>query len=152
MPLPCDILFEQDVAVPMSDGVKLYCDVYRPVVASTASGNRATTEVPATERVPIIMVWAPYGKHGNSELFMNELPERMGITKDMYSGYETFEGPDPAFWYVLFSRQISRVEHFHRVPKGYAVVQVDARGSWNSEGNMYFWGNNVCILSSLEKR
>lgn len=98
MPLPCNILFEQDVAVPMSDGVKLYCDIFRPAGASTALGNHVTNEVFATESVPIIMVWAPYGKHGNSELFMNELPERMGITKDMYSGYETFEGPDPAFW------------------------------------------------------
>ncbi len=32
-----------------------------------------------------------------------------------------------------------------RVEKGYAVVNIDARGSWNSEGNMYFWGNNVRI-------
>jgi hypothetical protein len=31
----------------------------------------------------------------------------------------------------------------YRVEKGYAIVNVDARGTWNSEGNMYFWGNNV---------
>lgn len=111
LPLPCDILFEQDFCVPMRDGIKLYCDVFRP---------------PHVEKVPIILVWAPYGKHGSSELFMNELPERLGIPKSTYSGYENFEGPDPAYW----------------VPKGYAIVNIDARGSWNSEGNMYYWGNN----------
>jgi predicted acyl esterase len=60
--------------------MKLCCDIFRPS---------------ADEKVPIILVWAPYGKHGNSELFLNELPERMGITMDTYSGYENFEGPDP---------------------------------------------------------
>jgi predicted acyl esterase len=86
LPLPCDILFEQDFCVPMRDGIKLYCDVFRP---------------PNVEKVPIILAWAPYGKHGNSELFLNELPERLGIPKSTYSGYENFEGPDPAYWYVL---------------------------------------------------
>jgi predicted acyl esterase len=33
----------------------------------------------------------------------------------------------------------------YRVEKGYAIVNIDARGSWNSEGNMYYWGNNVRI-------
>ncbi len=73
----------------MRDGIKLYCDVFRP---------------PNVEKVPIILVWAPYGKHGNSELFMNELPERLGIPKSTYSGYENFEGPDPAYWYFLASK------------------------------------------------
>jgi uncharacterized protein len=69
----------------MRDGVKLYCDIFRP-----------STD----KKVPIILVWAPYGKHGNSELFLSELPERMGITKATYSDYENFEGPDPAYWSV----------------------------------------------------
>ncbi len=121
--LPCDIVFTQDFAILLRDGIKIYCDIFRPL-----------TEKVNGEKVPIIMVWAPYGKHGNSELFMNELPERLGIERQTYSGYENFEGPDPAFW----------------VPRGYAVVHVDARGSWNSEGDMYFWGNNVCVVVFCE--
>jgi hypothetical protein len=31
------------------------------------------------------------------EIVLNELPERMGITMDTYSGYENFEGPNPAY-------------------------------------------------------
>ena len=31
MPLPCDVLFEQDVFVPLRDGSRLCVDVFRPV-------------------------------------------------------------------------------------------------------------------------
>ncbi len=75
----------------MRDGVKLYCDIYRP--------GTTLDETPATNgKVPIILVYAPYGKQGNSELFLPHLPERLGISRDFYSGYENFEGPDPAYW------------------------------------------------------
>lgn len=47
---PVDTVFEQDVAVPMRDGVKLYCDIFRP---KGKSG------------IPAILVWSPYGKGGN---------------------------------------------------------------------------------------
>lgn len=87
--LPCDIILEKDFTVPMRDGIKLYCDIYRPNTQVSDSKN---------EKVPIILVYAPYGKEGNSELFLNELPERLGVKKEDYSGYENFEGPDPAYW------------------------------------------------------
>src|SRR5262249_7573887 len=48
-PLPCDILFEQDVAVQMRDGTTIYVDIYRPVDG---------TDMPA------IIGWSPYGKQG----------------------------------------------------------------------------------------
>lgn len=83
---PCDIVFEQDFTVHMRDEVKLYCDIFRPK---------------ADQKVPIILVWLPCGKRGNNQLFLNELPERMGITMDTYSEYENFEGPDPAYLSVL---------------------------------------------------
>jgi predicted acyl esterase len=85
--LPCDILLEKDFTLPMRDGMKLYCDVYRP--------NSAISE---EEKVPVILAYAPYGKEGNSELSMNELPERLGVPKNYYSGYGNHEGPDPAYW------------------------------------------------------
>ena len=47
LPLPCDIIFERDVAVKMRDGITTYTDVFRPV------GN---------ETVPGLIAWGPYGK------------------------------------------------------------------------------------------
>lgn len=52
---------------------------------------------------------------------LTDMPGGMGIQKANLSGYEKFEGPDPAEW----------------VPRGYAVVNVDSRGSWDSQG--YLW-------------
>ena len=49
------------------------------------------------------------------------MPGGMGISKANLSGFEKFEGPDPAEW----------------VPRGYAVANVDSRGSWDSQG--YLW-------------
>lgn len=43
---------------------------------------------------------------------------RFGIAQSQISGYEKFEGIDPAAW----------------TAKGYAVVNFDLRGSWDSEG------------------
>ena len=42
LPLPCDILFERDVAVPMRDGVTIYIDIFRP---------------PDSEKIPAIVSW-----------------------------------------------------------------------------------------------
>jgi putative CocE/NonD family hydrolase len=39
------------------------------------------------------------------------------------SGYEKFEGLDPAEW----------------CDKGYAIINIDQRGTWNSEGDFTFF-------------
>ena len=44
-----ETIFEKDLAVEMRDGVKLYCDVFRP------AGEAKT---------PAIIIWSPYGKGG----------------------------------------------------------------------------------------
>ncbi|KAI8170993.1 Cocaine esterase [Colletotrichum sp. SAR 10_65] len=93
-----DTIFEKDVAMPMRDGIKLYCDVFRPDNA---------------EKVPAILIWSPYGKSGNGML-----PGRFGVPMSEVSGYEKFEGLDPATW----------------TARGYAIVNVDLRGTWDSEG------------------
>ena len=49
------------------------------------------------------------------------MPGNMGIPKARLSGFEKFEGPDPAEW----------------TARGYAVVNIDSRGSWDSQG--YLW-------------
>ncbi|KAK7413274.1 hypothetical protein QQX98_007862 [Neonectria punicea] len=54
-------------------------------------------------------------------------PWNLGIPQTALSGLEKFEGPDPAEW----------------VPRGYAIVNIDSRGSFDSDGVM-------CIMGSQE--
>jgi uncharacterized protein len=68
------------------------------------------------ERAAPLIAWGPYGKHVPNE------PKRFpkaGLNPLHMSPFTPFEGPDPAYW----------------VPRGYAVVTVDKRGTWYSQGN-----------------
>jgi len=111
LPLPCDIVVDNDVAIPLRDGVTIYADIYRPV-----------TE----EKLPLILSWAIFGKGGTGFFYLDNpvFPRRFGVPKGALSGYESWEAPDPAFWCT----------------QGYAVAQVDARGVFNSEGNVKYQG------------
>lgn len=70
-----------------------------------------------------IVSWSPYGKQGGI-LVLDDIPGRAGIPRSWLSGLEMFEGPDPGYW----------------CSHGYAVVNVDVRGAFSSEGNIHFWG------------
>ncbi|KAJ5354258.1 hypothetical protein N7541_006822 [Penicillium brevicompactum] len=108
--LPCDILFEQDLEVPMRDGVRLYADVYRPPNAKLGT-------------VPTVLAFSPFGKQGGPNRYNFDRREwRCGVPRKIVSGLEVFEGPDPAYWCL----------------HGYAIVCVDMRGTWNSDGNAVF--------------
>ena len=69
--------------------------------------------------VPPIIAWTPYGKHVpfDPKRFLNA-----GVKEGDTSKYTAFEAPDPTFW----------------IPNGYAVVVVDMRGTWFSEGTAHF--------------
>lgn len=82
LPLPCDIIFERDVAVPMRDGTIIYIDIYRPT---------------GSEKVPSIIAWSPYGKKGGFQS-LDMLPGRLGIPVSVLSDLQVWEGPDPAYW------------------------------------------------------
>lgn len=82
LPLPCDIVFDSDVAVPMRDGVTIYVDILRPA----GSG-----------KVPAIVAWSPYGKRGGYQT-LDQFPRRAGIPVNTLSNLQTWEGPDPAYW------------------------------------------------------
>ena len=73
------------------------------------------------KRVPALVAWSPYGKHRpfQYEYFY----KNGGVRKEWYSPYTNFEGPDPLYW----------------VPRGYAIIHVDLRGIWGSEGNATYW-------------
>ncbi|KAH7118058.1 Alpha/Beta hydrolase protein [Dactylonectria estremocensis] len=77
-----------------------------------------------TDKVPALLALSPYGKGGHGFLNYVILPYRVGMPEESLSGLEKFESVDPAEW----------------VPRGYAVVNVDIRGSWDSEGNLYIEG------------
>ncbi|KAE8327578.1 Alpha/Beta hydrolase protein [Aspergillus sergii] len=75
---PVDVTWEEDQAIPMRDGVKLYADIFRPADES--------------EKVPAIIPWSPYGKVGTSTLNYDNMGAwRIGIPYQNLSGYETFE-------------------------------------------------------------
>ncbi|KAF5238961.1 hypothetical protein FANTH_10133 [Fusarium anthophilum] len=109
-PFQADTIFEKDVQFTLRDGVHIRADIFRPA-------NDA-------EKVPALVAWSPYGKSGRGFFCLDLLPGRVGVPKSRVSGYEKFEAPDPAEW----------------TARGYAIVNVDVRGSWDSEGDLVWWG------------
>lgn len=67
-----------------------------------------------------LLVWSPYGKSGAAFFTLELVPGRSGVAASKPSGMEKFEGLDPAEW----------------VGRGYAIVNVDAGGVFNSEGEI----------------
>jgi predicted acyl esterase len=107
------IRIERDVAVRMRDGVTIYTDIYRP---------------DSETNLPAIVAWSPYGKRaGYSGKYLPGAPLGFipGVPMGTCSRATKFEGPDPGFWCRY----------------GYAVINPDARGAGNSEGDVRFWSN-----------
>ncbi|KAL3449884.1 Alpha/Beta hydrolase protein [Aspergillus insuetus] len=110
--LPCDIQIDHDVAIKVRDGCTLYADIYLPPNAASRS-------------VPAILCWSPFGKKFNGiDSLRLMTPWNLGIPDGTLSGLEKFEAPDPAEF----------------VPHGYAIVNVDSRGAFDSEGCMAIMG------------
>jgi uncharacterized protein len=110
LPLSCDITRDKDVPLTMRDGVTIYADVFRPAIESP---------------VPAIVNWAPYGKGDTGFWVLDNkkvFPNRFGIRRPAVSGLQSWEGNDPGYWCAA----------------GYAVVQVDARGAFDSEGDIHY--------------
>lgn len=63
---------------------------------------------------------------------LNMFPSRVGIPLAATSGLEKFEGPDPAEW----------------CKRGYVVVNVDARGAFNSQGDIQVLGTQVGVSTT----
>jgi predicted acyl esterase len=82
LPLPCDIVVDQDVAVSLRDGTTIYVDIFRPVT---------------TEALPAIVPWSPYGKQGGF-WSLDIFPGRAGVPAEGLSGLHKWEAPDPAYW------------------------------------------------------
>ncbi|KAK8074155.1 hypothetical protein PG994_005054 [Apiospora phragmitis] len=109
--LTCDIQVDHDFSLKMRDGKTLYMDIYRPANSDA--------------KVPAIVCWSPFGKKFNGRMSLQLMtPWNLGVPDEALSGLEKFEAPDPADW----------------VPQGYAVVNVDSRGTGDSEGVMATMG------------
>jgi predicted acyl esterase len=103
------MVFDKDVAVPMSDGIVLRANVFRPAAAG---------------RYPVVMAMGVYGKDVH---FRDAFPTQWQRLRAIYPGLDTdgssgrflrWEMVDPERW----------------VPDGYVVVSVDSRGSGKSPG------------------
>lgn len=95
--------------------------IERDVPIPLRDGTRLYADVfrPASgERVPALLAWGPYGKHEGTLHYLVRAFPAAGVREDDVGPYAMFEGPDPHFW----------------VPHGYAVVNVNPRGVWYSEG------------------
>lgn len=108
-----DTVFDRDVEIVVRDGSRFYTDIFRPVTSDN-------------EPVPAIIPWSPYGKSGvGAQNYDVMAPFRVGIPLARTSGYEKFEAPDPAEW----------------AERGYAIINVDARGAWNNDGIITYFGD-----------
>ncbi|KAL1610493.1 hypothetical protein SLS60_002162 [Paraconiothyrium brasiliense] len=105
-----ETIFDKDIEIPMRDGTVLRGDVFRP------AGKQA---------LPAIVMFSPYGKSGTG-FYDLHVQGRAGIPRSAISGYQSFEGFDPAEW----------------VNYDYAIVNVNTRGVMDSQGNIRFWGTS----------
>jgi len=114
-PFSTDTIYDRDVAIKLRDGTVIYADIYRPVTR---------------EKVPAIVSYGPAGKRATQQNMLDGMggrdgvPVRLGVPLDGTSGLQAWESPDPAAW----------------VPDGYALVNVDVRGAYMSQGNLQLFG------------
>lgn len=100
------------------DGIIIERDVpmkLRDGVTMYTDIYRPDTEV----KVPCIVAWSPYGKDGGG--FVTP-----GVDPNALSPYTKGEGPDPMYWARM----------------GFAVANPDPRGTGNSEGDMFIFGDS----------
>ena len=64
------------------------------------------------------------------------MPFRAGVPRSWTSDLEKFEAPDPAEW----------------CPRGYAVVNVDPRGVFDSDGDIAVFGTQASLLVTCTKQ
>ncbi len=106
---PDGLVFEKDVAVPVSDGLVLRANVFRPK---------------AEGRYPVVMAMGIYGKDAHfGDAFKSQWDNLLRVYPDLCANgstgqYLRWEVVDPERW----------------VPDGFVVVNIDSRGSGKSPG------------------
>lgn len=104
------MIFERNVQVTMSDGLKLRVNIYRP---------------DRQGRFPVVMLQGPYGKDTRDadappyqEAWKHLIAKNPTLCKTSSCRFIRWEAPDPESW----------------VPDGYVIVHADSRGSNASPG------------------
>lgn len=75
------LIIEQNCRIPLSDGVEILCDLYRPEGSGVG--------------LPLLLAWGPYGKHSTTN---RVFWPRSGVDPDWLSDLTAFEAPDPLWW------------------------------------------------------
>ena len=101
------VLCDRDVACVLRDGVTIYADVYRPANIG--------------EKVPVICVFAPFGKNPSEGMDSWQL---MGVPPKTVSQYAKFEAPDPGYW----------CHHGYAVPTSTRAASATPRATSTSGG------------------
>ncbi|KAI9259495.1 Alpha/Beta hydrolase protein [Phascolomyces articulosus] len=111
LPLPEPLIIDKDVSIILRDGTEIYTDILRPA---------------DNERHPVLIAWSPYGKTGDGYFSLDAFPPyRVGVPYEELSNLEKFEAVDPAIWCA----------------EGYVIVNVNIRGTYDSKGNIVWWGS-----------
>ncbi|KAK5086301.1 hypothetical protein LTR05_003469 [Lithohypha guttulata] len=117
--LSIDVIMHESVPMKLSDGTTLYCDIFLPARFEDLDGTHGDKQ-----RVPAVVAWSPYGKQGGTQI-LSDYPFHCGVPPSSVSSLQKWEGPDPAFWCSY----------------DYAIVNVDTRGTFTSEGDAHLLGH-----------
>ncbi|MFV0465455.1 MAG: CocE/NonD family hydrolase [Lachnospiraceae bacterium] len=105
----------------------LICEQDVPVILR--DGTKIYTDIyrpNTTQKVPVLISWSYYGKRPGDGMSEWQV---MGVTPGTISTMSKFESPDPGFW----------------CHQGYAVANVDPRGTGHSEGDINMFGTQDSI-------
>lgn len=90
-------------------------------------GNIFRPETQSDQRLPVLLNYCMYGKDGALEACI--FPKSSGLDNSHYTTYYNFEACDAPWW----------------TQRGYAVAFVDARGSFQSEGDKSYYSRDVAL-------
>lgn len=135
------IICEQDVAVEMRDGVKIYVDIYRPKDKTN---------------IPVIISWSFYGKRPGEGMSEWQI---MGVAPGTVSKLTKFESPDPLYWcykdYAIANVDPRGVGHSEGdvncfgtqdARDGYDFIEWAAQQPW-CNGRVGMGGNSAVAMS-----
>ncbi len=139
------IVCDQDVAVPMRDGIVTYCDIYR-------LANQTN--------IPIIISWSFYGKRPSAD--SSQTWQTLGVPDGSYSKHTKFEGPDPEYWchkgYAIANYDMRGVGNSEgdiymngaqEGRDGYDLVEFLAKQEW-SNGKVGMAGNSALAMAQWQ--
>ncbi|MGV1009851.1 MAG: CocE/NonD family hydrolase [Dermatophilaceae bacterium] len=138
-----DIVCEQDVAVTLRDGARIYCDIFRP-----------KDSIP----VPVIVSWSAYGKRPGDAMSRWVIP---GVPPGTVSTMAKFESADPAYWcrigYAVANVDTRGVGHSdgdielfgpNDAQDGYDFIEWVAAQPW-CNGRVGMAGNSFVAMTQL---